>query len=153
MRTVCHPSANHPWSPFLSCPWTIHTHSHPGIHLPPTLSVHSAAGHLEASATTVHMGFSLVWSSVDAALQRRGDGANLLEALCWQLPEAISSSELLVPWLLFPHPPLCLDTALIPTPRQLSTFFFRKFTSDHFARVSQFCHYNCHRVLMEDLLS
>lgn len=150
---ACHPSANHPRSPFLPCPWTMHTHSHPGIHLLPTLSLHAAAGHLEASVTTMHMGFSLAWSSVDAALQRREDGANLLEALCWQLPEAISSSDLLLSWLLFPHSPLCLDFSLIPTLRQLSTFFFRRFTRDLFARVSQFCHYNCHRVLMEGLLS
>lgn len=103
----------------------------------------------------------------DAALQRMEDSANLLEALCWPLPEAISSSELLASWLLFPNSPLCLAVAPIPTPHQLSTFFFHPwftcdhpwftrgylwftcdhswfirdhpwFTRDHFARVSQF---------------
>lgn len=38
---------------------------HPGIHLLPTLSLHNAAGRLEASATIMHVGFSLARSSVE----------------------------------------------------------------------------------------
>lgn len=149
------PFTNHPWSCFFShpkfgtCTPTDFTCGVQESTFYPTLPLHSATGHLEPSAPT-HVSFpsSLV---LDPALHRMEDSTNLPEALCWQLPEAISSSELLVSCLFFQNS--LLPATLIPAPLQFCPFSLGRSIRDLSANVSQFCHYNCHKIVIEVLLS
>lgn len=86
--------------------------------LHPTLPLRNA-GHLQPSATVCTWVF-LRPGAPRCALQRTEDSAHLLEALCWQLPEATSSSQLPVSWLLFQHSLLSAWPQLCP--QYLSNF-------------------------------